>query len=191
MLIVKGNKQLELNKEEYLEIVSRHEKVVLDMGTGDGRYVFKKAMENPNVLYLGIDPSAKQLKIYSKKALRKNLQNALFIISSIELLPEELVRSVDEILIILPWGTLLQYLVSAKDSDLKKLTRLYRGAGSLHLILGYSLESEPSETERLELPKISKEFLKEELITKYQSNGFKLRYLVELKKGEAGAMVER
>jgi tRNA G46 methylase TrmB len=33
------------------------EKNFLDIGTGDGRYVYKSALLNPQSLYIGIDPA--------------------------------------------------------------------------------------------------------------------------------------
>ena len=53
----------------------KHNKTIIDLGTGDGRFVFKSAQANPNNLYIGIDPSEKQLQAYSKKINTNRLEN--------------------------------------------------------------------------------------------------------------------
>ena len=47
------------------------EGVIIDIGTGDGRFVYQSARENPNKFYIGIDANAKPLEKISMKATRK------------------------------------------------------------------------------------------------------------------------
>ena len=115
MKIVIGNKKSELSKTDLENLTKKFDKTALDIGTGDGRFIYEKAIKNPKNLYIGIDPAENQLKIYSKKANRKKLQNAIFAIGSIENLPPELLSSIDELYINLPWGTLLEKMVKMND----------------------------------------------------------------------------
>lgn len=62
----------------------------MDLGTGDGRFVYQSARQNPHRFYLGIDASANSLEKISEKIHRKpakgGLKNALFIQAAVEAL---------------------------------------------------------------------------------------------------------
>ena len=98
------------------------EGVIVDIGTSDGRFVYRSAESNPNKFFIGIDANAKPLEKISMKATRKpskgGLPNVLFIQSAVEDLPEELNASADEIHIHFPWGSLLAAVVSAMKTYL-------------------------------------------------------------------------
>jgi 16S rRNA (adenine(1408)-N(1))-methyltransferase len=44
--------------------------VIVDIGTGDGRFVYQCARENPARFYIGIDANAKPLEKVSMRATR-------------------------------------------------------------------------------------------------------------------------
>jgi 16S rRNA (adenine(1408)-N(1))-methyltransferase len=77
------------------------EGIVIDLGTGDGRFVSAQAAANPAKFYIGIDANVKPLEKPSMKATRKltkgGLPNALFIQAAIEDLPAGLDGTADEI----------------------------------------------------------------------------------------------
>src|SRR5262245_25665122 len=90
---------------------SRHTEggVIIDIGTGDGLFVYQSAKRNPDKFYIGIDASAAALEKISEKIHRKpakgGLPNVLFIQASVEDLPSELDGAADEIHIHFPWGS--------------------------------------------------------------------------------------
>ncbi len=88
------------------------EGIVLDIGTGDGRFVYRCARQNPKKFYIGIDATPRPLEKVSEKIHRKpskgGLSNLLFIQAAVEDLPPELDGVADEIHIHLPWGSLLR-----------------------------------------------------------------------------------
>jgi tRNA G46 methylase TrmB len=45
--------------------------VVIDIGTGDGRFVYQSARQNPKKFYIGIDPNVRPLEKISEKIYRK------------------------------------------------------------------------------------------------------------------------
>ncbi len=171
MKTIKGNKEVEIGKEELLKLSEGFKKVVLDIGTGDGRYVYKNAIENPNTFYIGVDPNAKQLEIYSKTALRKKLANVLFVVGSIEIMPQELESFANKITVNLPWGSLLKEIVKPNPSILKKYLKQ---DGELEILLGYDRNLEPSETARLEIPELDDELLANTIVPAFQNDGFSL-----------------
>jgi 16S rRNA (adenine(1408)-N(1))-methyltransferase len=184
MKLVVGNNQKELTKEELEELVSKYSSVLVDLGTGDGRFVYKKALSNPNTLFIGIDPSEKQLQIYSKKALRSKLKNALFIVGSIENIPIETESIAHEININLPWGTLLESIVKPTKEIISKLSKLLKVGGEINITLGYTPELEPSETRRLDLPVIGNELIEDTITPLFKSCDLALKRARELDKKE-------
>lgn len=173
MILIKGNKQKEIAKKEFNNMLTKFDQIILDLGTGDGRFVYDSAIKTPQNLYIGIDPSEKQLKIFSKKAQRKKLKNALFVPGSVEILPSELDNKTDIVCINFPWGTLLQTLVLPIENNLKKITKLLKPNGELKIILGFSSDLEPSESKRLNLPEINLEFIENSLLPAYEKIGLK------------------
>jgi hypothetical protein len=45
--------------------------VIIDIGTGDGRFVYRSVRRNPNKFYIGIDPNVRPLEKISEKIHRK------------------------------------------------------------------------------------------------------------------------
>jgi len=152
------------------------EGVVIDIGTGDGRFVSVSARENPNKFYIGIDANVKPLEKPSIKATRKpskgGLPNALFVQAAIEDLPDELNGAADEIHIHFPWGSLLRSVAAGDENVLRSLRRICAPECLLEIVIGMDEERDRSEIERLGLPQLSPEHLKNVLIPKYNAVGF-------------------
>lgn len=132
----------------------KFEKVFLDIGTGDGRYIYKNALTNPNYLYIGIDP-ASNLKEYQREINRKRLQNAILLNSSIENFNPDLQDYFDEISIILPWGNLLKYTATVDLDFFSKIHKFLKKDGLVEILFGFNEELEEKETKRLNLPELT------------------------------------
>lgn len=152
------------------------EGVVIDIGTGDGRFVSGAAKANPNKFFIGIDANTKPLEKISMKATRKpakgGLPNALFVQAAIEDLPEELNGIADEIHIHFPWGSLLRAVADGDENVLAALQSISAPGCLIEIVIGVDEERDKSEIERLKLPRLSPEYLNNILIPKYQSAGF-------------------
>lgn len=165
---------------ENSENLSNHtgEGVVVDIGTGDGRFVYQLARQNPNKFFIGIDANARALEKISMKATRKpakgGLANVLFLQAAIENLPEELNGVADEIHIHFPWGSLLRAVAIGDEEILKNLYRISAPECLLEIIIGIDTERDRAEIERLELPKLSIEYFANKLIPKYEAAGFEV-----------------
>jgi len=151
------------------------DKIIIDLGTGDGRFVYKNALKNPNNFHIGIDPSDKFNK-YQKKVNRKKLTNVQFITGSIEIVPKNLPKA-DEVYINLPWGSLLKIVIQPNN-----FPDLLKPEGLLQIIFGYHKNLEPSEAKRLDLPEISENYIKTYIIPKFEKAGFSLREFCVLEK---------
>jgi len=154
------------------------EGVVVDIGTGDGRFVYRSAQVNPNKFYIGIDANAAALEKISMKATRKSskggVPNVLFIQAAVENLPEELNETADEIHIHFPWGSLLRAVVTGDDAVLASFRRIAAPECILEIIIGIDEERDKTEIERLGLPRLTEEYLQKNLVPKYAAAGFEL-----------------
>src|ERR1051326_8034179 len=91
-------------------LVRGYVRVVVDLGTGDGRTVLRRARKSPDMLVVGVDASADALQDASRKAP----PNALFLVAdAIEAL-RTFEGHVDELRITLPWGSLLRRVLEGE-----------------------------------------------------------------------------
>jgi 16S rRNA (adenine(1408)-N(1))-methyltransferase len=154
------------------------EGVVIDIGTGDGRFVSAMARLNPNKFYIGVDANADPLKKASMKATRKpskgGLPNALFVRAAVEDLPDELDDSADEIHVHFPWGSLLRAVALGDEAVLRSLRGVASPGCLLEIVIGIDPERDKTEIERLSLPDLTPVFLHSFLIPKYKAAGFDL-----------------
>lgn len=153
--------------------------IVIDIGTGDGRFVSAAAAANPNTFFIGVDANVKPLEKPSMKATRKpakgGLPNAMFVQAAVEDLPEELDGVADEIHIHFPWGSLLRAVVTGDEAVLRSLRRIAAAGCLLELIVGIDPERDRAEMERLGVPELTPVVLHSFLIPKYVAAGFELR----------------
>ena len=92
------------------------QRVVVDVGAGDGRWVYESARGDPSSVYIAIDPDGEALAEYAYRASRKpargGIANAQFVVASVEKLPPELDSIADVVRVNFPWGSLLRGLMS-------------------------------------------------------------------------------
>jgi len=154
------------------------EGVVIDIGTGDGRFVSAAARANPNKFYIGVDANITPLEKPSMKATRKpakgGLPNAMFVQAAVENLPEELYAVADEIHIHFPWGSLLKAVATADEHVLASLRRIAAPDCLLEIVIGIDPQRDKTEIERLDIPDLTPVFLHSYLIPKYTAAGFEL-----------------
>ncbi len=165
---------------------------MIDIGTGDGRFVSRMAAENPDKFYIGIDANAKPLEKPSMKATRKpvkgGLPNALFVQASIEDLPEELTASADEIHIHFPWGSLLRAVTLGDSLVLSSLYRISAPECLLEIVIGIDPERDANEISRLNIPELNSKYFSEVLIPLYEAAGFEFVESGEMSSDEWSGM---
>lgn len=155
--------------------------IVVDLGTGDGRFVYQSARQNPHRFYLGVDASTNSLEKLSEKIHRKpakgGLKNALFIQAAVEALPEELDGIADEVHIHFPWGSLLKGIATADETILKNIHRICAPDAVLEVIIGVDQERDVTELQRLEIDHLSEDLIARTLAQRYQDCGFRIAEL--------------
>ena len=152
--------------------------IVLDIGTGDGRFVSESARQNPNKFYIGIDANPRPLEKISEKIHRNpakgGLPNVLFIQASLEDLPAELDGVADEVHIHFPWGSLLRAVATGDEDALRGLRRVCSPDAVLEILIGLDPERDRSEIERLGLQPLASAYIAEELAPRYEAVGFEI-----------------
>jgi 16S rRNA (adenine(1408)-N(1))-methyltransferase len=120
-------------------MAARHERTVVDLGTGDGRAVIMEAAADPGTLVIGIDADARAMAELSRKAAAAPAKgghaNVVFIASGVELLPAELDGIADRVTVRFPWGSLLRGAIGVDPEVSRSIGRLVGSAGTLELAL--------------------------------------------------------
>jgi 16S rRNA (adenine(1408)-N(1))-methyltransferase len=152
--------------------------VILDIGTGDGLFVYQSARRNRDQFYIGLDVSAGALDKISEKIHRQpskgGLANVLFVQAAVEELPRELDGVADEVHVHFPWGSLLRAVASGDGTVLRNLRRLCANGAWVEIVIGVDPERDRSEVERLGLPPLSAAYVEGVLKPRYQEAGFEV-----------------
>jgi 16S rRNA (adenine(1408)-N(1))-methyltransferase len=143
---IRGKTSAEVDMDRLACGVASYGEVLIDIGTGDGRYVLHVARSCPNWFVIGVDACRENLR----KASRKAPPNALYVIANALALPEkELDTTASKITINFPWGTLLTGLLDGESMLLEGLLAIARPGAELEIRLnaealreaGYTLKS--------------------------------------------------
>ena len=152
---------------------------MIDIGTGDGLFVYQCARNNPQKFYIGVDANTRPLEKVSEKIHRKpakgGLNNVLFVQASVEDLPAELGGIADELHVHFPWGSLLRAMVLGECSVLGNLRRVCAPRALLELVIGFAPQRDRAEWERLGLPPLTTLYIDSILVPQYERLGFKIR----------------
>lgn len=132
--------------------------VIVDIGTGDGRFVYQSARKNPDKFFIGIDASPAGLAEMSAKINRKpargGIANAIFVQAGVEELPVEFFRIADEVHVHFPWGSLLSALFKPDDHVLFNLRSICKNGALLEILTAIDSIRDRGELERLALSEI-------------------------------------
>ena len=131
METIRGRKSLELDIDGLKERLAGYNRITLDLGTGDGRYVRTLAEEHPDWFVIGMDSCRENLREHSQA----KLQNMLFVIASAQELPKELNELISQITINFPWGSLLESLLTDDSRLINGLESISRSTTSVDLRL--------------------------------------------------------
>ena len=152
METIRGRTSQELNFNGLAKRLADHNHILLDLGTGDGRFVCKMAGQQQDRFFIGIDACRENLRANS----RSKLPNTLFVIANAQALPQELNGLASNITINFPWGSLLESLLSNENSLMSRLLAITRPFASLDIRLngealitaGWILESGADQIQR-------------------------------------------
>ena len=127
MEIICGKRTLHIGADTLAERVARAPTVLIDIGTGDGRYVLHAARADSSCFAIGVDACREQLRVASRTAP----SNTLFVIAEARALPCELHGLATQVTINFPWGSLLGSLLDGDAGLLGGLVAMAQpGAGA-------------------------------------------------------------
>lgn len=169
MWILQGIQTAELSLEAFLSAVNRHQRVHIDIGTGDGRNIYRLAVSDSDTLYIGIDPARENMFEMSRKITKKpakgGLSNVLFVVAAAEALPPELSGIADSISVLFPWGTLLEYVIRPSEEMLSNMAGIAKNGAKFEFLTTYSDMYEEGEISRRGLPAIDVAYFQSERYT--------------------------
>jgi 16S rRNA (adenine(1408)-N(1))-methyltransferase len=158
----------------------------VDVGTGDGLFVYRSAQRHPRTLFIGIDANRRPLEKISEKIHRRpdkgGLPNLLFVQASVEDLPAEIDAIAAEVFVQFPWGSLLRGVAAGDKSVLCNLRRICLPEARLHITIGIDPQRDRREWERLDLPPLSTDHVRQVLSDRYRNAGFRIIEIEEVSK---------
>jgi len=131
METIRGKTSLDMDLIELKDRLVNYDHIILDLGTGDGRYVHCLAERYQNCFIIGVDSCRENLHEHS----RAKLPNMLFVIASAQNLPVELNGLVSHITINFPWGSLLESLLPDDSRLMRGLETISSSAVSVDIRL--------------------------------------------------------
>jgi 16S rRNA (adenine(1408)-N(1))-methyltransferase len=106
-------------------LIARADRVIADIGTGDGRAVLARARAEPAALVVGIDAAAAAMTEASLRAARRGPANAIFLAAGVETLADTvLVGRMDLVTVTFPWGSLLRGVLGLDPAALAGVAAL-------------------------------------------------------------------
>lgn len=125
-----------------MERLGGRTRVLVDVGTGDGRFVRAAALANPGVFAIGLDACRQPLW----QASRTAPPNALYVIANALALPRELDGLATHLTINFPWGSLLAALLEGDPLLLARLAAIVRPGAALDVRLNAGALAEAGHT---------------------------------------------
>lgn len=111
--------------------LAAYQRVLVDLGTGDGRFVLHQARLCPTVFAIGVDACREHLQETS----RRPPANVLFLAANVLALPDALAGVATQVTINFPWGSLLEWLLEGNTTLLDGLKAITRPGAPLEVRL--------------------------------------------------------
>lgn len=184
MRILDGKQEQDLDAEALWEERRGYDHCLVDVGTGDGRFVLRHAKEHPDTFCLGIDAVADAMRKEAVRARRKPTRggaaNARFLVAAAEDLPGPLPGIADLLTVNFPWGSLQRILVEPVEPQLRRLAALAVPGARVVILLNASVFDDYDYRDRLALPPLDAERARRELVPVYARAGIAIEEVTEL-----------
>lgn len=178
MLVVRGKRVEEMDAAAVDALAAAYEQVLVDVGTGDGRFALHLARARPTTLVVGVDALRENLEESARKAARRpqkgGVPNVVFVHASAEHPPPELHHRADAVQVILPWGKLMVGLLLARPDVLDGLRRLGRAGTAFRAVVNAEVWGDPIPLEARDLPELTPERATTELAPAYTAHGVRI-----------------
>lgn len=192
MRILQGTKVSEAPAGWREALLASQREVVLDIGAGDGRFVYESARADRTRFYLALDADASALAEYSFRASRKpargGVENACFVVAVAQEPPPELVGLAHRLCVNFPWGSLLRGLLTPEPQTLAALSCLGRPGAAFDFVLCYDPGHDRGAFAGGALPELSLAYVDAALLPAYAEAGLDLTERRLLSREEALAI---
>lgn len=154
--VVRGKDVVQVDGEVLREEAQQFDRVIVDLGAGDGRWIYRLARRHPTWLCVGIDANAQRMREVSSRAGRKRdrggTRNVWFVRTAVETLPPAFDRLTDEIHIQFPWGSLLRASLRPDPLVLTRIARIGKPGATLQVQINAAILDDPRVCARFALP---------------------------------------
>lgn len=137
-----------------MDRIASTERVILDIGTGDGRAALARARAEPAAFVVGVDADARSMAESSRRADRRpergGASNALFLAAAAETLPGPFARTASLVTVTFPWGSLLAGALGLEPPVSAGLAGLVRVGGRIEILTSVEPGDRVARLERLE-----------------------------------------
>ena len=155
-----------------------HRETLIDIGTGDGRFILDAAKENPDILCIGIDAAAENMQKNARNAAsnpkKGGTPNALFLRGASENLPGPFEGIADKVTVNYPWGSLMRIVSEPEVENLEKIRKICKNTAQLTVLLNYYVFEDREYMDRLGMSDIIAPADNENLATAYEKVGFRI-----------------
>ena len=159
MNILDGKNLINIDSLQLENIVAGFDKICVDIGTGDGRNIYRKAKAEPGTFFIGIDPVKDNMEEIAVKLNKKpekgGLKNVVLAVAAAENMPPELHRIADTVTVLFPWGILLEGVVKPIDEFIDAVAETAKSGGKFEFITTYSPTYEENTIETRAMPELS------------------------------------
>ena len=131
METIRGKTSHDLDFNTFKNRLTNYSRLVLDLGTGDGRYVRTLAGRHFDWFFVGVDACRENLYENS----RAKLPNMLFVIANAQELPSEFSGLFSHLTINFPWGSLLVSLLTGEPDTMHGLASVTRPDAQIEIHL--------------------------------------------------------
>ncbi|HSK98676.1 MAG TPA: hypothetical protein VK891_18760, partial [Euzebyales bacterium] len=178
MRVVEGRKLVDMDGQAFARLAGRHERVVVDLGTGDGLFAYRRAVSDPATLYVGCDAIADNMVPVSQRsrrnAARGGVDNLLLVVASVEQPPDELRGVAAQVSCVLPWGRLMAGLVTGEDEVLRGVRAIAQPGAPVLVYLNVGVWDRDTPLHVQDLPTVTPEHIEEVLVPAYRRAGIRL-----------------
>lgn len=188
MRVIRGKEIIPLGEADVAAMLAGYERVVVDLGTGEGRFAYAYARQHPDTFVVGLDSTVQNLRETSRRAARKpargGLPNVTYVWASAEQPPTELAGRATDMYVILPWGRLLDGLALGHAEVLDGVTTLAAAGAVLQVTFNCELWTEGTPVKVRHLPELTPEYVEGILAHTYAAHGIVLTDVRMLSRAE-------
>lgn len=148
---VVGRKVIALDQADLRARIGQAAGTVIDLGTGEGRFILSAARDRPERLHIGVDAAADNMAKASRVAAARKtrLDNVLFLRGAAENLPDCLAGVADQLTIHYPWGSLMGIVAAPVVEHLARIRACCKPGAELSVLLNHSVFEDRDYLERL------------------------------------------